>query len=164
PAGIAGRDVLTPSVVGRVRTASMLDAMNFQNRRLVVEDAREAILSDTQLLEWTTRKRFEIVVRITPLRGDHLIEFRDDPILHVAVETIELVSRPRCELPRPLAVLTRHPRPDPSSHAPRLGTPAPLHRIVGRVRWPRSASTPHERTRDVSPHHERHTARTRCGN
>lgn len=48
--------------------------MHFEDACLVVKYTREAILPDTQFLERTTSKWFEVVTRIAPLGRDYLVE------------------------------------------------------------------------------------------
>jgi hypothetical protein len=50
---------------------------------------RELVLPDTQLLERTAREHFEGLPWVAPLERYCLIEFRDDMILSVSIESLE---------------------------------------------------------------------------
>ena len=91
----------------------MFNSVYFQYRLIPIENAGEPVLPDTEFRERTAGQRFEELVGIAPLRFDDLVELRDDTILHVRIERLELICTARRELPRP--AVTRHPRPGPSS-------------------------------------------------
>lgn len=77
--------------------------MNFEYERVVIEDAGEPILPDTELFERTASERFEIVTGVSPWVVNDLVELRYDSILNVVFEGIELFCSPRREHPRPLS-------------------------------------------------------------
>jgi hypothetical protein len=63
------RAVLIPttSIVGSIRSTSVLDAVNFEDRRSVIESTRKAVLPDAEFLKRSTGERLEVVTWITPL-------------------------------------------------------------------------------------------------
>ena len=61
----------------------MFDPVYFENRFVVVEGTREAVLADAEFRERSAGERFEELTRFSPLGVDDLVEFRDDPVLDV---------------------------------------------------------------------------------
>jgi len=52
----------------------MFDAMDFEYAPVPIEDARKPILPNTELLERTTRQRFEVLTRLPPRVVDDFVE------------------------------------------------------------------------------------------
>lgn len=57
---------------------------------LTENSATETVVPDAKFLKRRVGERFEVVARITPLRRDDLVEFRDDTCLIRAIESDEL--------------------------------------------------------------------------
>lgn len=71
----------------------MLDSVYFEDGAFIIEHASESILSNAEFRKRPTSQWFENVHWFAPLRGTDLVEFRNDPILNVMVETVELFGR-----------------------------------------------------------------------
>lgn len=108
--GRASRE-LVASIVRGICATTVLDAMDFQNVVVPIHDAGESILADSKFREGSAGEWFEEIVRVSPLRIDDLVQFRDDAILNVRVEGFELVECRRRELPVPVVFTLRHRNP-----------------------------------------------------
>ena len=67
----------------------MLNPVYFNHHRIMVKDTCETILPNSKFGERTTGQRFQIICRIPPIRVDNLVEFRNDSILDVRIQSIE---------------------------------------------------------------------------